>query len=433
MTLVTVAGTILAFVAELLAPWLTAYVLLPDAAPDQQALTASLMRVMLATVLIFGISGLIMGILNTYQHFLMPAIAPSMSNVGLIIGAVFLAPHFGVFGLAYGAVLGAILHLGVQIPALLQVRPQLRPRFDVNTPAVVQINFVVNTALASGMAPGSLTALTVAFTLMFTVLGVLGQSVGTAVFPSLAALSAQNDYDGFRRTLAGALRGVLFMSIPATIGLMVLAVPLIATINEHGRWSAQDTMAAAWALQFFAVGLVGFALQEILARAFYALYDTMTPVLIGVSGMILNVILSLILIQFVQGQSVPFGPMQNPLRSVNLWLPGAGQGPFGGLALANSLATLIESVVLWLLLRRRLNGLDDRQVLSVAGRALIAALVMGFVVYGIAHAIGNLPPVMVLIVGAAVGMISFELLALRLNIPEARSVPETVLRRFRRR
>ncbi len=448
MTLVTVASVLLGIVAGILAPWITATILVPDAAPVQQALTARLMQIMLATVVVFGISGLIMGVLNTFQHFLMPAIAPSMSNLGLIIGALFLTPYFGIFGLAYGAVLGAVLHLGVQIPAMIRIKPQLTPRFDLHTPgtgevlklmgprmlgsAVVQINFVVNTALASGMATGSLTALTVAFTLMFTVLGVLGQSVGTAVFPSLAALRAQEDFAGFRRTLAEALRGVIFMSMPATIGLIILAAPLVAAISQHGRWTADDTMAAAWALRFFALGLVGFALQEVLARAFYALYDTITPVTIAVGGMLLNVILSLTLIHVVQGTPVPFGPMQNPLQSLSLWVPAAGQGPFGGLALANSLATMIESAVLWLILRRKLQGMHDRHVLSAGFRALIASLVMGAVVFIVAQWLDNRSVYVVLVVGALVGIVTFELLALAFRLPEARSIPETVLRRIRR-
>src|SRR5262249_27837966 len=152
--------------------------------------------------------------------------------------------------------------------------------------------------------------------------------------------------------------------------------PLVATIYQRGRWSSEDTLATAWALQFFSLGLAGFALQEVLARAFYALRDTMTPVIIAVGGMALNVILSLMLINFVQGRSYVFGPAANPLVALSLWTPFAGQGPFGGLALANSLATMIESAALWLVLRRRLSGLHDRQILGMALRTLIAALVM---------------------------------------------------------
>jgi len=429
LTLVALAAAALAIVAALFGSWITAHLLIPEASPAQQALTTSLMQIMLATVVIFSVSGLLMGILNAHQHFLTPALAPSMNNLGLIIGALFLAPRFGVYGLAYGAVLGALLHAGVQLPALRNIKPRLRPLFSPRAPGVwdvlrlmvprvlgqgvVQINFLVNSILTSGMATGSFTALTVAFSLMFTVLGVLGQSVGTAVFPSLVALGVQEDTEGFRRTLAGALRSVLFTSIPASIGMIVLAGPLVATIYQRGRWSADDTAATAWALQFFALGLAGFALQEVLARAFYALRDTATPVAIAVGGMILNVILSLILMRVVHGGQ-------------------STQGPFGGLALANTLATAVESLALWLLFRRRLNGLHDAQVLEMAGRTLIASLVMGAAVWLVAQALNTLPAWVVLITGGFIGVAVFEGVALLIGLPEARSVPMALLRRFHR-
>jgi putative peptidoglycan lipid II flippase len=448
VTLVAIAGTILAVLVGIFGAWITANLLIPEASPAQQALTTDLMRIMLCTVVIFGVSGLVMGILNAYQHFLTPALAPSMNNLGLIFGAVFLAPRFGVYGLVIGAVLGALLHLGIQLPALRGVGPHLRLLPNLHTPgvaeilqlmgprvlgsAVVQVNFLVNTALASGMTPGSFTALTLAFQLMFTVLGVLGQSVGTAVFPSLVALGVQEDLPGFRRTLSGALRSVLFLSLPASVGLIVLGGPLVATIYQHGRWTADDTLATTWALRFFALGLAGFALQEVLARAFYALRDTVTPVIVAVGGMLLNVALSLILIRVIQGQHSDFGLLIDPLRSLSLWIVPVGEGPFGGLALANALATTVESGALWLLLRRRLKGLDDRTMLGMLARALLASLAMGGLVLPVGALLGNRSPLLVLGLGTGVGLVSFEVLALALRLPEARSMPSMLLRRIRR-
>jgi putative peptidoglycan lipid II flippase len=449
MTLVALAATFLALLTIALSSWITARLLIPEASASQQALTAGLMRIMLWTVLIFSISGLVMGILNANQRFLTPALAPSMSNIGLIIGALFLVPSMGVHGLAFGALLGAALHLAIQLPSLRAVKPQLHLLSGVSAPGVgevlrlmgprvlgsaaVQINFVVNTALASGMAAGSLTALTVAFNLMFVILGVLGQSVGTAIFPTLSMLSATEDHDGFRRMLAGALRGVLFLSLPATVGMIILANPVVAVIYEHGRWTAEDTLAAAWALQFFALGLAAFALQEVLARAFYALRDTITPVSIAIGGMLLNVALSLLLIRVVQGERIPFGLPVDPFSALGLWRTPAGQGPFGGLALANSLATMVESGVLWLWLRRRTKSLNDRYVLDGTLRALGASIPMGVAVLIVARLLSGRNALLVLLAGTAVGVIAFELAALVLRLPEARTIPAAMLRRFRRK
>jgi putative peptidoglycan lipid II flippase len=431
-TVIGVVGLILTLLAIVFAGPMVSTLLIPQADAAQQALTIRLMRPMLGTVVIFGLSGLSMAILNAHHRFLAAALAPSLYNGGLIVGALIFAPLWGIDGLALGTLLGAVLHLGIQLPTLWRLpgaRARLQPNLAVRSEGVsdvlrlmlprvlglgvVQINFWVNAALTSGMTAGSLTALTASFALLFTVLGVLGQSVGTAVFPTLAALNAGSETDTFRRVLGSALRGVLFMSIPATVGLIVLATPLVATIYQRGAWTATSTEATAWALRWYTIGLVGFALQEVLARAFYALNDTLTPVIIGVVGVVLNIALSLTLIHVVQGA--------DPV-----------QGPFGGLALANALATIIESVALWLLVRRQIGGSGDRLIMLAALRTLLAALGMGVVVYGVVRLLSDSAPFITLIAGAVVGALVFELLALLLGLEEARSIPGAVLRRVRR-
>ena len=221
ITLLLAASTVMALAAFVLAEPLTRWLLLPDAAHSTQALAVELMRIMLPTVIIFGVSGLLMGVLNAHQHFLAPALAPSLYNIGLIFGALVLARDGNTHGLAWGAMIGAGLHLAIQLPALRGVNFHYRPTLSLSIPGVrevlwlmgprvlglgiVQVNFWVNTALASGMVEGSVAALTNAFLLMMTVLGVVGRSVGTAVFPTLSTLSATHDMDTFRRTLAGVL------------------------------------------------------------------------------------------------------------------------------------------------------------------------------------------------------------------------------------
>jgi putative peptidoglycan lipid II flippase len=249
---------------------------------------------------------------------------------------------------------------------------------------------------------------------MFFVLGVIAQSMGTALFPTLSALAAQGDMNGFKDRLANALRGVLFLAFPATIGLIVLGQPAISVVFERGRWTAESTTATAWALSFFALGIAGHALLEVLSRAFYALEDTKTPVLIGVASMIANIILSLIFIHLI-------GDPGNLSR-----------GPFAGLALANSLTTLLEGVALWLLLRRRIGAIQDAFVLDGAVRALIAALGMGVSVWLVMQAFGGQPAVVTALAGGVIGMLGFFAFALILRIDEARTFPMMLLRRVRR-
>ena len=438
MTITTSVAALLALLVAVFAPQVVSSILAPGKPADVQALIASLTQVMMVTVVIFSISGLVMGILNANQLFTLPALALSLNNIGQIFGVLVLArvlppvsgPGQAVDANIYGAVLGALLHLVVQLPGLRQVGARLRvlpnPRAEgvgnvlllmgprVLGLAVVQVNFIVNAALTSNMVAGSYAALTTAWTLLFFVLGVIGQSVGAAVFPSLSALAAAGDMVGFKERLVGALRSVLFLAMPATAGLIVLGQPLIAVLFERGEWTAEGTAATAWALSFFAIGIAGFGLLEILSRAFYALSDTATPVGIGVLAMLANIALSLV---FVRTFGDPFS---------------LSRGPFAGLALANAVTTLVEALALWALLRRRIGRIDDGALISNSARVTIAAVVMGLVALAVANALAAFSPLVILVGAGAVSGLAFFGVSLLLGVEEARSVPGMVLRRFKR-
>jgi putative peptidoglycan lipid II flippase len=247
---------------------------------------------------------------------------------------------------------------------------------------------------------------------MFFALGIIAQSAGSAVFPTLSALAAQGDHAGFVSRLSVVVRGVLFLSFPAMIGLIVLGKPLVG-LFQGGEWTETSTGAAAWALSFYAVGLAGFSLLEVLSRAFYALADTWTPVKIGMAAMVSNIVLSLIFIRFIG----------DPDSLIN--------GAFGGLALANALTTLVEALALWWLLRRRLGGMGSRHILDGAARALAAALVMGAALYGLARWMDGAHPLVVLAAGGIIGGAVFFGLCLLLGLEEARHLPRMLLRRGR--
>ncbi|MCZ7543851.1 MAG: murein biosynthesis integral membrane protein MurJ [Anaerolineae bacterium] len=425
----SIAVTLLAFV---LAPQIAATILVPGKPPAQQALTADLMRVMLVTVVIFGVSGLLMGILNAHQHFLLPALAPSMYNLGIIGGALFLTGSMGVYGLAWGTVIGAALHMAVQLPGLRAIAPRYRPLLNPRTAgvmevlrlmgprvlglAIVQVNFWVNTALASTMGEAAITALTLSFQVMLMPQAIIAQSIATAVFPTLSAHHATGAMAAFRGTLGGALRSVLYLALPATVGLALLATPVTAVLYERLNWTPKDTAATAWVLVFWGLGLVGHCLVEVLARAFYALEDTRTPVLVGGAAMLLNVAFSLTFIRFI-------GDPGDITRT-----------PAAGLALANSLATALEAAGLWALLRRRLGGFaaEERQVAGSAARVALASLAMGVLLYAVMRALAGWPEVVALAAAMALGGVAFWAITYALGVAEARAVPGLVLARLRR-
>lgn len=439
LSIALAAAGVLALALALLAPWFVPNVLVVGVPAEQAALTTQMTQMMLITVVVFTASGLIMGILNAHQLFLLPSLALIGNNLGQIAGALValvaiqllnVPPRQAIYALAGGAVFGSLLHLGIQLPGLRQVGARLAARFDAHTQgarevlllmlprvfglAMVQINFTVNVILTSVMIEGSLSAMNVAWTLMFFTLGVIAQSVGTAVFPTLSALAAANDMAVFRQRLAGAMRGVLFLAFPAAVVMIVLGETTIRALFEHGNWTPENTSAAAWALTFFALGIAGHSLLEVLSRAFYALADTWTPVSIGVLSIIANIVLSVLLMQVI-------GDPESLAR-----------GPFAGLALANSLTTIVEALVLWLLLRRRIGGGQDRTVIRGGGAALAAALGMGIIMALVRAALIDQSPWLVLFAALASGAIAFFGLALALGIGEARTVPALLLRRVRR-
>ncbi len=332
----------------LLAPWLVQTLVAPDLSPEVQARTAELMRVMLLSVTIFGVSGIVMGILNAHQHFLLPALAPILYNVALIGGAIWGGlTSIGMMGPAIASVIGACLHLGIQLPGLWHYHARYFPTLGLRDPGVrtvgrlmgprvlgvaaVQINIFVTNSLASGLGSGAIASFDYAWRLMLLPLGIFAQAVGTAAFPTFSAQVARNEFDALRETVTSTLRTVIAITLPASVGLAVLGRPLIAMIFQHGAFDAQATREVSWALAFLSGGLIGHALIEVLARTFYALHNTWTPASAATAAVLVNLGLGLTL----------------PTLFVRLSLP-----PIAGLATANALAALVEMLILLFLISR---------------------------------------------------------------------------------
>jgi putative peptidoglycan lipid II flippase len=423
--LLLMAISLVCAAAWIFAPWLVRNVIAPgfeDAGQIQ--LTIDLLRIQLLSAIIFGLSGLLMGVLNAHQHFALPALAPAFYRLGWIMGVLFLTPSMGIFGLAWGVVLGAAMHLLIQIPGLRGREARYYPSIDLDNPgvrqvgrlmaprvlgvAVVQLNFLVNTIIASGQPEGSLTGITLAFSLMMMPQIVIAQAMAIAALPTFSEHVARGEMGKMRNALGNSLRGVVFLSLPASIGLMILRRPLVALLLQGGAFDAQSTALVAWALLWYAAGLVGHSIVEVTSRAFYALKDTRTPVIVGAIAMSLNVVFSV-------GFSYLFQRV--------------GWMPHGGLALGNSLATALECVALLGLMRGRLGGLGWVRLRrgfigsSVAGMALTLALLgwrslsAGRDLWLIAGG------------GVVVGVLAYWLIALWLRAPDARELPGMLLGR----
>jgi putative peptidoglycan lipid II flippase len=426
--LVLVVMIIAASLAFVFAQPLVHYILAPGFADDpiQEALTVNLMRIMLPSAVIFGISGLVMGVLNSHQVFFIPALTPAMYRLGMIFGVVVLAPTMGIYGLAYGVVIGSCLHLLLQVPSLLKLKGIYFPTFGLKMPevrhvgilmlprvfgvAVVQLNFWVNTRLASYMMEGSVTGINWGFTMMLFPQAIIAQSVATAALPTLSAQFSMGKLDDLRGSLAASMRGILLLAIPATVGMVLLRQPIVALMMQYGKFTETSTQLISWALLWFSVGLVGHSLVEILARSFYAMHNTKTPVFIGAAAMGLNVLFSLLF---------------------SAWFARIGWMPLGGLALANSLATGLEATGLIILMRRRLNGLEGKRILKGTAQALLAALVMGVTVWGWLGVTSGQPAWLVAIGGVILGSLVYGLIILLLRVPEMLMILGIVKRKLR--
>jgi putative peptidoglycan lipid II flippase len=421
LLLLCVAGAL----AALGAPLLVGYVIAPGFAPTQQTLTVELMRWMFVSTVIFGVSGVVMGILNARQHFLLPALAPVIYNAAIIAGAWWLGPTLGVRGAVVGVVVGAAGHLLLQVPELrrqgIHFKPQLTPRDPglrevgrLMAPralgqAAVELNHLVNVALASALPSGSFSALNYGRLLMLLPQGVIAQAVAIAAFPTFSALVARNQKGELRYVLAITLRSVLYLTLPAAIGLIWLRQPLVSMILEGGAFNARSTQATAWALLFYALGLVSHAVVEIVTRGFYALHDTRTPVIAGLLAMLANIGLSLGLMALFDA---------------------VGWMPHGGLALANSLATTGEMAVLVYLIGQRLGGLEGRRLLSAVWRmgAACLAMLIGLVV--LAGIFAGAPAWALCISSMIVGGGIYGLVTLLLGSEEPLALMRTLRRRI---
>jgi len=385
-------------------------------------MTVSLMRVMLLSTVIFAASGVIMGALNARQHFLLPALAPLIYNLGIILGGVLWqnptdSPLTGkAMGFAIGTVIGALGHLLIQLPGLRSKGAQYSWVLTVRDPGVIkvlklmlprvlglsfsQINFFIITFL-TGMAifaDASLPVFNAAFRIVNLPLGIIGIALGIAAFPTLSTLAAKKAFGEMREIVTDSLRLLLFLGLPITVLFFFLAEPIVSILYERGMFTADSTYYVATVLSYFALGLIALMMLEVIARTFYSLSDTWTPVLAGGLQVALMAVLGIWL-----------GTVVFPAR---------GGLPLAGLVLGLSISNYIEVALLLWLLKRKLGRLNGRSLFNSAWRLLGATAIMAAIIWLI---LSNLPTDSAwiqLIVAGLAGSLAYLLACLILRVPE---------------
>jgi putative peptidoglycan lipid II flippase len=340
--------------------------------PGKLELTTQLTRIMLPFLTTVAVAVAMMGMLNSLHRFFIPALSPAMFNVATILCASGLTPLLislglpGILSIAIGTLIGGGGQILLQWPALRRQGFRYSPVLDFKDPelrevlrlmvpgtlglAAVQINVLVNTYLAANQPEGAVSWLNYAFRLMYLPIGLFGVSIATASLPDISRQAVAADLGAIRRTVSSGLRLMLMLNVPATVGLFVLAEPIVSLLLERGRFTPADTIQTATALMFYAPGLLGYSTVKIASPTFYSLRDSRTPVIVSMLSVAVNL-------------------------SVNLAL--VGVMGFRGLALGTTIAAMVNAGTLLWLLSRRLRGLDSGRIAIAFAKIAIASLVMG--------------------------------------------------------
>jgi len=361
---------ILILVAPLLVP-----IIAPGFAGEKLALTIKMTRIMLLSPLLLGLSTVVGAVLQSVKNFFIYSLSPLFYNLGIIIGAVFFVPLWGNIGLAWGVILGAIFHLLIQLPALFQAGYRYGWFFnlrDQNLITVIkliiprmlglaagQINFMVMTMLASTLSIGSIAVFNYAFNLQSLPLGLVGISFAVAAFPTLSLLAAKGDKEKIIDIFSSTVRQILFFTIPLTIIFLMLRAQIVRVVLGSGAFDWDATIRTADTLAFFALSLFTQSIIPLLARSFYALEDTKTPFWCGILSAFINIIIGWY-----------------------LTLPNKNNLGVSGLALSFSIASVVNFILLWVLLRLRLKNLNEHLILPALYKMSVAAIFMGLAIQG---------------------------------------------------
>lgn len=406
-------------------------IMVPGFKSDSVGLAVHLTRILLIQPLILALSGLTMGVLNSYKIFWPSALGTVLYNACIILFGTILAnpknPE-SISGFAIGVVIGAVANFAVQIPALRKIGVRYHPVIDWHHPGVRRIGALavpiiisyslnqfqvaVNNNLGSTLFPGSITSVWYSYRLFQLPVGIFALAIAVATFPTMTEQAALKQWDKLRQTTSSAIRMVIFITLPISVGMIVLRYPLIRILFQHGHFTSQDTLMMAIPLLYYAVGISSQSVIQILPRTFYALQDTWTPVLLGIISMAVNIAAMFLLIR--------------PLAH-------------GGLAFATSIAAFVNMLLLFYVLRRRLGRMDGWNMLMTSIKSLGASLIMAVVIWGwsgwLTSLIGSrtVASLTVLITGTGIGALVFAVVAKLLKMEEFNQTVGLLQRRFGRR
>ncbi|MFA6271991.1 MAG: murein biosynthesis integral membrane protein MurJ [Patescibacteria group bacterium] len=381
---------------------------------EKRKTTAELVRVMYISVLFFGASNIVSGVLHSFRRFVAYSLAPIMYNLGIIFGIYVFVPKYGIMGLAYGVILGAFLHLVIQLPSVYRSGYKYSLAMSLSLPGVrkigglmlprafglgvTQLNQAVTTTIASTLVVGSVAVFNLANNLQYFPISVFGVSLALSAFPVFSQAFIENDTSKFVLHFSQTFRRILFIVIPISIVILLLRAQIVRLVLGSGNFDWEDTILTAQTLGFFSISLFAQSLIPMLARSFYAFQNTKTPVIISVISMVINIVGSILLVQ-------PMGVL--------------------GLALAFSIASFVNMILLLTALRTRLGDLDDQRIINSTLKIILLSLLMGLTIQALKYVIGpwvdmqTFFGVLIQTAGSTLGGgLVYVLLAVKLNFDE---------------
>jgi putative peptidoglycan lipid II flippase len=420
----------------------------PGFSGEKRELAITLMRIMFLSPIILGASNMISGILQVFHRFVVTAIAPLLYNLGIIIGILFFVPKFGLAGLAWGVVLGGVMHLLVQIPAFIFSGFRYKASFDYKDPGVSktiklmvprslglgagQLNTIATTAIASTLMAGSIAVFNFANNLSSILVNAVAVSVSTASFPSMAMAFLKDEGDEFLRKFSSIFRQIIFLVVPLSLLILILRAQIVRVVLGAGKFSWADTKLTTACLGILALNLIAQALILFLSKTFYAAHNTKIPAIISGATVVFNIVLSLFLVWLVR-----FSPGFNMFLQNLLRLGGVANIGVIALALAYSITAVLEGALLLYMFYKKFPKLKTKEISDSLYKILFASLIMVVLTFVTRQILGSVVNLQTfwgiffqLIISGGVGVITYAVATHLLKSPESKNIVDSLLKKF---
>jgi len=420
----------------------------PGFSGHKKELAVMLMRIMFLSPIILGASNMISGILQVFHRFLVTALAPLLYNLGIIIGILFFVPKFGLSGLAYGVVLGGILHLLIQLPAFFFSGFRYKADFNYKDPGVVktiklmaprslglgagQLNTIATTAIASTLMAGSIAVFNLANNLSSILVNAVAVSVSTASFPAMSMAFLREENDEFIRKFSSIFRQIIFLVVPLSLLLLILRAQIVRVVLGAGKFGWADTKLTTACLGILALNLIAQALILFLSKTFYAAHNTKIPAVISGLTVAFNIILSLLLVWLVK-----FSAGFNLFLQSVLRLGGVANIGVIALSLAYTITAILECSLLLYMFYKKFPRLKAKEISDSLIKILIASLIMVILTFAVRQFLGSIISLQTfwgiffqLIVSGTVGVVTYAIAAHLFKSPESKAIVDSFLKKF---